>query len=93
MNESGESRMNGMKAGAESEREHSGLFSASCSPHNLALAVKTVLEGGNKRFSVTEPFSHGDRQQLALSRTSCRPFSHDAGEYVSSSCLIPGDED
>lgn len=92
MNEGGESQMNRRKAGAECEWEHLGPFSGQLLPQPGPRG-EDCSGRGNKRFSVTEPFSHGDRQQLALSRTSCRPFSHDAGKYVSSSCLIPGDGD
>lgn len=55
--------------GAEPEREPFGVF------HQLLLWPRSVdcsgtVWQGNKRFSVTEAFSHGDHQQLALSFTS-----------------------
>lgn len=57
---------------ADPEMEHFGLANQLL-PWPRCVDCSGIVWQGNKWFSVTEPFSHGDHQQLALSFTSGCP--------------------
>ena len=61
------------ETGAEPERQHVGRVHQLL-PSPRSVDCSGIVRQGNKWFSVTEPFSHGDHQQLALSFTSHCPF-------------------
>lgn len=79
------------EAGVKPETEHFGLAVQLLPCRPRGGDCSGIVWQGNKWFSVTEPFSHGDHQQLVLSFTShfplpCKlPFTHwhDIDKYFS----------